>query len=212
MNSMIINLLERMEKITRSANLLVVPVSGGSDSALSYRLLNEVCPKKVVGLYVGNNLREIDWFNSTGRLEVLDLKFDPSDAEPFRWAVFLNYSLKNKGWLVGSRTRTENNLGTYSLASRVATYLPLVKVWKTDVMLMCNELNVPKAITDSSRQADPDCGRPKEMAEIPLELIDEYLKFLEGSIAATTISEEQRQYLKAIIVANKFKQSLPLRH
>lgn len=209
------NTLNKIERVTRSAKKLVVPVSGGSDSALTFALLNKVCPTKTIGIYVGSTLRSSEWFLSTGSIEIVEPQLVSTinyENEINRWAAFLSFSLKHGAWLVGSRTRTENVLGTYSLASRVATYLPILKIWKTDVMLLCNLLEVPTEITQSSRKADPDCGRPQEMAEIPLEIIDDYLKFLDGMSVSTLASDSQKQYLQNIIEANKFKGNLPIRH
>lgn len=211
----IIDLMEKMRRAASPAKRIIVPVSGGSDSALIFNLLSEIYPEKTIGVYIGNNLREKEWFECTGNLTIVDTDlsdFEPQAAEAYRWFALLSYSLKHNGWLVGSRTRTEKELGSYSLASRVATYLPLADIWKTDVMLMCEAIGIPKSITDSSRRADPDCGRPQEMAEIPLELIDEHLKFLIGILSTTSATETQQMYLNNIVNSNKFKQHLPVKH
>lgn len=214
--NMIIDLMEKMRMATAPAKHIIIPISGGSDSALIYNLLNNICPHKIIGVHIGKNLREQQWFHSTGNLLMIDAEFSafgPETAEAYRWATLLNTSLKYKGWLVGSRNRTEDELGTYSLASRTATYLPLVKVWKTDVMKMCEAIGIPQSIVDSSRKADPDCGRPIEMAEIPLELIDEYIKHhMAGPELPTSLSEDKQAYLENIMISNRFKSLLPIKH
>ena len=90
----------------------------------------------------------------------------PQHVEAARWALMLSLSLEVRGWLVGTRNRTEEELGTFSLASRVATFLPLAGLWKSEVMAACAHVGVPGEILESSRRADPSCGRPQEMVDL----------------------------------------------
>jgi NH3-dependent NAD+ synthetase len=194
------------------AHGLLVPVSGGSDSALCFDLCCEAVGDKTLGVFIGDELRCREWFERRGQLRCL--KHDPNweDAEVMRWAVLQTLAKKENRWLVGARNKTEDLLGTYSMASRVATYLPIVGVSKTDVMHLCEAIGVPAAITASSRRADPDCGRPEEMAEIPLEVVDVALTLTRGSsdrVASPT--EEQKAYLHVVAKRNKFKRYLPKR-
>lgn len=199
-------LLESISNRTEKAHALLLPVSGGSDSALLFKLFNMVCPQKISGIYIGNSLRHEEWFDNVGHVEIMDLAFNPNEAEVMRWATFLNSALQKNAWLVGSRNKTEDILGTYSLASRVATYLPLVDTLKIQVLSLCKELDIPDAIIDSSRVADPDCGRPEQMAAISIEKIDDYI-MSHGDL----LSEEEKQYLNKVISSNSFKASLPYR-
>ena len=57
------------------------------------------------------------------------------------------------------------------------------------------------------RRADPDCGRPIEMAEIPLEGID---AFLVGKAVEAGLSVAQIAYLQAVVARNRFKRELPV--
>jgi NH3-dependent NAD+ synthetase len=133
-------------------------------------------------------------------------------AEISRWAAFLELSNAHNAWLVGSRNHTEEYTGLYSLASRVATFLPLANIWKSEVMTLCDAIGVPAEVTASSRHADPDCGRPQSLAEIPLEMIDTYLKVRNGEqpeSALGALSTAQIEYLRRTIDQNQFKRSLP---
>ena len=144
-----------------SENLgILVQVSGGSDSALCFWLCNQAFPNKTLGIYAGADLRERKWFESVGRVRFIDPPPFSSNAEIFRWAKFLEICYHEGRVLIGTRNRMEDLLGGYSLASRLATVLPLAGVWKSDVLKCCAAIGVPVAITDSSRRADPDCGRP----------------------------------------------------
>lgn len=211
MNSNATKLTDWLAQWTTPARGLIVPVSGGSDSALLFWALNQVCPEKTIGVFAGDGLRSAEWFRQVGTLRNIAI---PAGAhkEVRLWAEFLSIALTEDRWLVGSRTRTEHLLGTYSLASRLATFLPLAGTWKTDVMKLCNTVGVPSEITDSSRRADPDCGRPLEMSEIALENVDVFLRVRTGELDDTHLSAltpAEVAYLDAVLTRNSFKRSLP---
>jgi NH3-dependent NAD+ synthetase len=208
----VVELIDSIRTTAASAGTLLVPVSGGSDSALCFFLCAKAFPEKAVAVHAGTSIRAEKWFRSVGPLEFSVPPGDHGEREEMRWGRFLALSLARRAWLVGSRNRTEDELGTYSLASRVATYLPIVGVWKSEVQRLCEEVGVPDEIIASSRRADPDCGRPPELAEIPFESIERYLQAGEGASAASMqLTDGQRAYLASIKDRNSFKRSLPLR-
>src|SRR3989338_9916863 len=134
-----LTLINSISAASFEARELVVPVSGGSDSALNFWLCCQAFARrvgggKVVGVHAGTNLRARNWFELVGPIQYVATPGEYAEREEMRWARFLSMSLERHAWLVGSRNRTEDMLGTYSLASRVATYLPLVNVWKTEVI------------------------------------------------------------------------------
>src|SRR5262249_52342119 len=148
------------------------------------------------------------WFEGRGQLETLPRP--PGSAkrqEVHRWLSLLELCLERQWWLVGSRNRTEDAFGTYSIASRVASFLPLGGLWKSEVMELCQQIGVPPEVTASSRRADPGCGRPTELAEIALELIDEYLRVKLGEAPVQTLarfSDAQLRYLESLYEQNRF--------
>ncbi|MEK9151922.1 MAG: hypothetical protein AAB692_00995 [Patescibacteria group bacterium] len=195
------------------AEELLVPVSGGSDSALCLWLCHQAYPGKTVGVHAGKKLRSAEWFDFLD-CEILYTQVHgyPNEQEEMRWARFQRMSFFRNAWLVGSRNRTEDELGTYSLASRAATFLPLVGVWKSEVMELCRLGGVPKEITDSSLRADPDCGRPSEMAEIPFADVEKFLRRSAfGRQPISGLNQAQTDYLWGILRYNAFKKKLPLR-
>lgn len=205
-------LIDGIRETAAGAAELLVPVSGGSDSALCFWLCCQALPGRTVAVHAGDALREERWFRAVGRLELTHAPGGHEEREEMRWARFLGLALARRAWLVGSRNRTEDLLGTYSLASRVATYLPIVGVWKSQVQRLCEEVGVPAAIVASSRRADPDCGRPKELAEIPFEGIEALLRARLGEAPSPApLSREHTEYLDGIIARNAFKARLPLR-
>jgi NAD(P)-dependent dehydrogenase (short-subunit alcohol dehydrogenase family)/NH3-dependent NAD+ synthetase len=223
----ILQLINWVRQNAAPARQLLVPISGGSDSALAFYICSRAYPEKTRAVFVGkpNQLRSRLWFEaeapgavsyeSIGRIKRLSGPQEHGgDAEIARWAKFLALANATGAWLVGSRNRTEEYTGLYSLASRVATFLPLGNVWKSEVMTLCREVGVPEAITASSRHADPDCGRPQALSEIPLEAIDLYLRAKLGELPDQTLQElttAQVEYLDRVVAQNAFKRSLPTR-
>ncbi len=172
-------------------------------------------PEKTTGIFIGSpeKLRNREWFESRAKViyETIDHPLS-ENPEIARWARFLTLSNARGAWLVGSRNHTEELTGFYSLVSDLAKFRPLAKVWKSEVMELCELVGVPSEITASSRRADPDCGRPSELAEIPLELIDTYLRAQEGELPKeklAAMSEAQRDYLLHMVAENYFKRFLP---
>lgn len=87
-----------------------------------------------------------------------------------RWAAIFRASLngadlreplKSKGtyWVTGTRNATEQALGTFSNMSSAASVEPVVRLWKTDILRICEWLGVPGEVISGSRQVDCDCGR-----------------------------------------------------
>jgi NH3-dependent NAD+ synthetase len=205
-------LIKWIRTTAASAQGLLVPVSGGSDSALGFWLCARAFPQKTVAMHAqdGGALRCRDWFDSVGIVVCTETPGHMNQREEMRWARFLSYSIRRGQWLVGCRNRTEQELGTYSLASRASTFAPLIGVWKSHVMEMCATIGVPQEILDSSARADPDCGRPQEMAEIPFARLDAYLRQRAGEPVEHSLNEAQAQYIESVLKRNAFKGTLPI--
>jgi NH3-dependent NAD+ synthetase len=194
----------------------LVPVSGGSDSALCFWLCVQALPPgRAIGVYAGQELRCAAWFRSLGPVHLVDSPAG-DDVELRRWILMLSLAKRERSWLVGSRNRTEEVLGTYSLASRLATYLPLAGLWKSEVMELAALVGVPAEVLRSSQRADPECGRPKEMADIPFQAVDRFLqvkiKSGDGPVGDLDgLTKVQVAFLERIYHRNRFKSALPLR-
>jgi NH3-dependent NAD+ synthetase len=205
-------LVDWLQVRASDAHGLLVPVSGGSDSALGFWLCARAFPEKTIAIHAGsrNTLRRSDWLESIAPIEYVETPGEYFEREEMRWARFTAFSIKQQRWLVSCRNRTETVLGTYSLASRVATFMPLDGTWKTHVMGMCRTIGVPEEIIASSQRADPDCGRPQEMAEIPFDHVDAYLQHRSDVSCKHSLNEAQRRYLESVIERNGFKRTLPI--
>jgi NH3-dependent NAD+ synthetase len=189
----------------------LIPVSGGSDSALAFYLYSATLPERTVGIYFGDHLRAKTWFETTGTMRLLEKPLH-GNPEVERWATLLEASIAEHRVLIGTRNRTEDILGTYSAASRLAAHQPLAGLFKSDVLALCEYVGVPQEIIDSSKEADPECGRPEELARIPFEAADLFAKEKIGLVAPQTapLDDAQRAYLEALYIRNHFKKELPL--
>jgi NH3-dependent NAD+ synthetase len=175
-------LIEWIRRTSNAARGFLVPVSGGSDSALCFWLCCQARPGKAVAVHAGTNLRARAWLEKLGHVEVVsEPDADTDDKDVARWAMMLSLSRRRGLWLVGTRNRTEESFGTYSMASRLACYLPLAGLWKSEILELCPTVGIPPEVTASSLRADPDCGRSREMAEISVGLIDRFLRVKEAS-------------------------------
>jgi NH3-dependent NAD+ synthetase len=192
----------------------LIPVSGGSDSALCFWLcVQALPPRRAIAVYAGQDLRCGAWFQALGTVHVVPPPAG-DDVEMQRWMLMLARARAERCWLVGSRNRTEDVLGTYSLASRLATYLPLAGLWKSEVMALAALVGVPAEILQSSQRADPLCGRPQELADIPFHAVDRFLQVRIGERPAADLdglTEAQGEYLEGIYRRFRFKAALPLR-
>lgn len=211
----ILELQEWIHDHTPESLNVLIPLSGGSDSALSFWLYNKVVPEKTLGIYVGTTLRQAPWFNQVGTIHIEPNLLDAfHDMEITRWGYFLKRSITDKRILVSNRNKTEHTLGSFSHASRVATHLPIVNLWKSEILELCDFIGVPKEIIDSSRQADPSCGRTEEYASVPIETIDRFLQLKEFGVSDTVIIDEVGEvvfsFLKAEYTKNHYKRSLPV--
>jgi NH3-dependent NAD+ synthetase len=198
----------------------MVPVSGGSDSALCFWLCCRALPPgRAIGLHVGRSLRCAEWFEAQGPVHRLEEPaamhgVEPHRTEAMRWAMTLSHARGHRCWVTGSRNRTEEVLGSYSLASRACTLFPLAGLWKSQVMELCAAVGVPVEITGSSGRADPDCGRPVEMAEIRFADVDLFLQTKVGERTASELAKldaRQVAYLEGVYRRNRFKEELPYR-
>lgn len=206
-------LTEWIRKTVPDGRDVVVPISGGTDSALCFWLYNHALPGRVVGVYYGTHLRAESWFRSFGEVRTIELLPDLlDDPELLRWTRLLNIALLEGRVLIGARNKTEHVLGTFSHASRVAFHLPLASTWKSEIFALCELIGVPDEVMGSSRAADPVCGRTEEYLRIPFDLIDSFLQEKIGEKPMSDpalLADDQRAYLESIYQRASYKKDLP---
>ena len=210
------NLTEWVARATPEGRGLLLPVSGGSDSALGAFICREAVGDGVRGVYFGEqgSMRCQGWFENYVEVETIDTRDERLDPEVERWAYVLTLALAESRVTVSTRNRTEHALGMYSMVSRAAGMHPLIGVWKTDIMRLCEYVGVPSEIMASSKQADADCGRPDELATLSFEQVDTWVKFMSGEVSAETltairINSPEEEYLRSVYDRYQFKTELP---
>lgn len=82
---------------------------------------------------------------------------------------------------IGTRNATEDYLGTYSQISRAVSMQPIVNLYKSEVLQLCEYLGVPQVAMDKSREVDCDCGR-FDTAALYLEEVDAFIMKEKGEI------------------------------
>lgn len=189
---------------------VLVPVSGGSDSALCFWLCNQALPGRVRGIHFGQTLRESEWFESIGQIEYVDTLSYSDNPEIARWAYCLERSIRDSLVLVGSQTKTERLLGTYSNASRLAMILPLAGTWKSECIRICREVGIPKEIITSSRKADVACGRTEEYAALTFDEVDDFLRQKVGDTPTSLVNQTNMEYLEKLYLSHAAKRAFPM--
>lgn len=100
---------------------------------------------------------------------------------------------------VGTRNATEQALGTYSQISKSVSMLPIVGLYKTEVLALCEYLAVPQIAIDKSREIDCDCGRFDVQANHMREL-DLFIMHKQGLLSRDYLNANiPRDILNAII-------------
>lgn len=209
-------LADWVAKTTPEGMGLLLPVSGGSDSALAAYICHQAVGDRVRGVYFGKQgtMRCQSWFEQYVAIETVEARDENLDPEVERWAHVLTRALTENRVTVSTRNRTEHELGMYSMASRVASMHPLIGVWKSDIMKLCSFVGVPEEITASSKQADADCGRPAELAALTFDQVDTWIKHsiggaTEESLESVIQASPEERYLGTVLERYKFKTNLP---
>lgn len=142
---------------------LVIGLSG-TDSALAYLLCSkalEIAGKdkdSLVGIHYGEEYDFKDYFGQYGAVEVVKLPEDGFlETDIYRWAAIQTYAMEHRSWIVGTRNKTEHLLGDYSNASLVAVMQPLSRLWKSEVLALCEQLQMPREMITASCLGDPKC-------------------------------------------------------
>lgn len=157
------------------------------------------------------------WLREFGQVEVVDIstflgsavKIDQA-LDNYRWSALLSSSIARDFWPVGTRNRSEEVLGNYSNSSMIASMLPIVGLWKTEVLQLCQFLGVPSNLWITSLVGDCACGRSNLMANI--EEVDPILMQKVGELSGDY--EIDRNYLELVenyINVHKFKGAIPYR-
>lgn len=219
----------------------VIGISG-TDSILTFRAVYQAYENlnkanRVLGLHFGARdqfnwvANEIfPWLKSVApqaNLEIIDLGADNAN-DSVRWGHLMaravrdtadNHSLSSSHYFpIGTRNATEDYLGTYSQISKSVSALPIIDLYKSEVLELCTELNVPEIALYQSCQIDCDCGRFDTAAE-HLKEVDWYIMKNQGQLSAdfykANVSAEVRakvmEYAIEEKARNEFRLATPYR-
>ena len=199
-----------MSKIDTENRPFYIPISGGTDSALTFYIYSQMYPTRTFGVYFGNKLPFEKWFTKHGKI-IKETRWEVPDMEIARWAKLLDKANKDGAIIIGTRNKTEHLLGTFSHASRLAFHMPIVSLFKNEVLKISEDIGCPKIMIEKSRRPDSDCGRYKEYTKIGIEKIDEYVDLLsKNKISKDLLKSSPFLYIKELYDKNGYKKNLPL--
>lgn len=112
-------------------------------------------------------------------------------------------------WVAGCINATEKALGKYSILSKSVSLDPLISLYKSEVIDLCREYNVPDIAIQMSELPDCLCGR-EEIAALNIKLIDEIITFKVDPLKyPPELLAEVYAYVQETRAANAFKNRVP---
>lgn len=217
-----------IDRLTAKVEMSATPVKGfvvglsGTDSIVTYILLNEVAKRKgfdVVGVhYVEGDVALAKttfmkyghpWLMENFPKGVLVVGNPRGSADQYRWAGLHEYALNfGRFWLASTVNATEQQLGTFEILANSASIKPIVSLFKSEVLQVCEEYGVPKELINASRVPDCACGRDEFAAE-NIELIDECLRNNLSKDYPGDLLKKAMDYIRDTKRANDFKTRTP---
>lgn len=125
-----------------------------------------------------------------------------------RWADLHYRAVEQQLWTVSTVNATEKALGTFGIMANSASIAPIVSLYKSEVLQICEEYGVPAAVIAASRLPDCICGR-EEFAAENIELIDELLRYNLTKDYSGEIIRKATDYIRDTKRANDFKTRTP---
>ncbi len=243
--AMFSSLVAWMEEIiiSKKAPGLIVGISG-TDSILSFLICAQALKKlgkqdRLLGVHFCASSAEqsdedtqwvknviLPWLRQQAPEAQLEINTNTGhDDDNIRWGRLFSraisdtsaeHSLTNKHYFpVGTRNATENYLGTYTLLSSAVSVMPIITLYKSDVLDLCAYLNVPKIALDKSREVDCACGR-YETAAKHLNEVDDYIRVREGDLnpahldaISDDVKAEIMEYVIEETCRNNFRKQVP---
>lgn len=112
-------------------------------------------------------------------------------------------------WVSGCTNATEKALGKYSMLSSSVSIQPIQTFYKSEVLDLCKEYNVPEIALEMSQIPDCFCGR-EEIAAHNVRLIDDIITYrLDPSKYDPALLAEVYSYVQETKRANDFKNRTP---
>lgn len=218
-----------IQRLTNKVKLSATPVTGfvlglsGTDSIVTYILLNEVAKTEgfeIQGVHYSTYPypNKPNFFRDEIQPWLLNLGYKTARAtlipnelaelDTLRWAMLHEKALHSRFWVASTVNATEKALGTFSIMANSASIAPIISLYKSEVLEICKEFNVPEKIINASRIPDCICGRDEFAAE-NIELIDLLLsnKYVGGYTDEQLI--KAYDYIRETKKENDFKNRTP---
>jgi NH3-dependent NAD+ synthetase len=115
----------------------------------------------------------------------------------------------DKYWILGTRNRTEEELNLYSVASTIASVQPIIRLYKSEILDICEWLEVPQLVINKSCEEDCICGREELRAKFGREL-DWMLGRDERSRTLNPFLKQKLEaYINERLAKGRFKKLIP---
>ncbi len=134
----------------------------------------------------------------------------PRSDDNIRWGHLFSRAVRdtdpraglsgNHYFVVGTRNATEAALGNYSQISRNVSMQPIIDLYKSEVLEICDYLGVPQIAIDKSREVDCDCGRFETQAHYMRE-VDLFLMYKAGLLSKDYVRESMSDKIYGQVVS-----------
>lgn len=211
-------------------NMSATPVEGfvvglsGTDSIITFILLNEAAKDldykfNVLGIHCVENPDVESSFQKIGMFKWLQEQYPKSELaiaemrncgnhDQYRWAE-MHYRAAERGyWVASTMNATEKFLGTYSIMNKSASIAPIQSLYKSEIIELCKEYNVPQRLIDLSQIPDCACGRDEFAAE-NIELIDNVIRNRFTDDMDIALVAKAAAYIRDAKSDNDFKNRTP---
>lgn len=170
------------ERLGKPGRVLGLHFTGGADSKLDW-VVEQVYP----------------WLKNQMPQAALEIDTDAGGSDDqIRWGRLFSRAVKdtaakdslasNYYFTVGTRNATEEHLGTYSQLSTAVSMMPIIDLYKSEVLEICEWLGVPKIAMQKSCEVDCACGRFQVAADY-LREVDLWVMQRKGMLSRSYIEQ-----------------------
>lgn len=222
-------------RLTQKVRMSATPVPGfivglsGTDSIVTLLLMCEVARTEnlnIQGVHYDNRLpvpqtlfmREtFPWLKEhcpeatlfiSGTGSTNPCRANDGNLDGDRWSDLHYRAVTQQYWMASTVNATEKALGTFTILANSASIAPIISLYKSEVLQICEERGVPEAVINASRLPDCLCGRDEFAAE-NIQLIDELLRYNLTKDYPADVMRKAMDYIRDTKRANDFKNRTP---
>jgi NH3-dependent NAD+ synthetase len=227
------------QSLLEKAPGLIMGISG-TDSILTYLACAKAFarmgkPGRVLGVHFSGGAAKSGWVvndifpwlqsQAPGAALEVDEAADGSDDQ-IRWGRLFSRAVRDTGkaaslasnyyFTAGTRNATEEHLGTYSQLSSAVSMMPIINLFKSEVLDVCAWLGAPDVAMRKSCEIDCDCGRFQVAADY-LREVDLIVMQRKGLLSRSYIEQNIPPDVRATVLEyvmeeesrNKFRKRTP---